>query len=361
VKPLKIVIFSFVAFFLLNMAVSYAQSTCIYFFYGDGCPHCAKASSYIETLEGKYNLEVHRMNIGEEIELINGLYSAYNVKSGDQGRVPILFISNDYILGDSSIISKLESKIKKCGESGCACPTTNTTVKEKISLPYILGLAAVDAVNPCELAVLVILMTSILTRFPKEKMKALKVGLVFSLAIFLMYMVFGLLIISGFKFLTGLTNINGSWFFKLLGGLAIVLGLLNVKDAVAYGKGAFIMEVPRKWRPRMKKIIEGTTSLKGAFIVGLIVSFFLTPCTAGPYFVAGCILSEVSVLTAFPYLFLYLCLFILPMIAITLIIYFGFATVQNISGWREKNIKILHWIAGVILVGLGIAMILGLI
>jgi cytochrome c biogenesis protein CcdA len=225
----------------------------------------------------------------------------------------------------------------------------------------LVGLAAVDAINPCELAVLVILMTAILTRFPREKKKALKSGLAFSLAIFMMYFIFGLLIISGFKFIAGFTQISQSWFYKFLGTIAMILGILNVKDAIRYGGGGFVMEVPMGWRPRMKQIIQGTTSVAGAFIVGLIVSFFLTPCTSGPYFVAGGILSNISLLSAIPYLLVYLILFILPMIAITLFVYFGFMAVENISEWREKNIKKLHWIAGLILLGLGIAMILGLI
>jgi len=101
--------------------------------------------------------------------------------------------------------------------------------------------------------------------------------------------------------------------------------------------------------------------VKGAFIVGLIVSFFLTPCTAGPYFVAGGVLSTISLFTAIPYLLLYMAAFISPMIMITLVVYFGFKKVEDISGWREKNIKRLHWIAGLLLLGLGLAMFLGLI
>ena len=49
------------------------------------------------------------------------------------------------------------------------------------------------------------------------------------------------------------------------------------------------------------------------------------------------------------------------MLAITLIVYFGFMAVEDIGGWREKNLKRLHWIAGLLLLGLGIAMLLGLI
>lgn len=370
-----LLISSFVGLLLPSFSNSVRAETdeiCIYFFYGVGCPHCDKAYRYIQTLEERYpTLEVRRMKISDEIQLVNDLYDSYNVPANEQGYVPILFIGEKYLLGDTPIIDNLESEIQDW-EGGCACPgdedndgeptdETGEPGETEVSLLKILGLAVVDAVNPCELAVLIILMTAILTRFPKERKKALKAGLAFSSAIFIMYFIFGFLIISGFKFITGFTQIKTSLFYQVLAGMAIFLGALNIKDAIWYGGGGFIMEVPRSWRPKMKEIIEGTTSTRGAFIVGIIISFFLTPCTAGPYFVSGGILSNIALVEAVPYLFAYMCVFIAPMIAITMTVYFGFMAVEDISGWREKNIKLLHWIAGLILLGLGIAMILGLI
>ena len=354
-------------FLLFNINAAYAQEkVCVYLFYGQGCPHCAKAISYIESIERKYpSLDFKQFNAAVESELLYKLYNKYNIpeKIGDipvWGSVPILFIGDKYLFGDVEIIDNIETYIQDCEKTSCECPNVENIEEGKaVSLYQLIGLAAVDAINPCELAVLVILMTAILTRFPKEKKKALKSGLAFSLAIFIMYFMFGLLIISGFKFIAGFTQISQSWFYKLLGLIAIILGILNIKDAIRYGSGGFVMEVPMSWRPRMKQIIQGTTSVGGAFIVGLIVSFFLTPCTSGPYFVAGGILSNISLLSAIPYLLVYMILFISPMIAITLFVYFGFMAVENISEWREKNIKKLHWIAGLILLGLGIAMILG--
>ena len=64
---------------------------------------------------------------------------------------------------------------------------------------------------------------------------------------------------------------------------------------------------------------------------------------------------------AFLPLLIYNLIFIMPMIAITLIIYVGLATVGHVSVWREKNIRLLHLVAGLILLGLGIAMLLGFI
>jgi len=49
------------------------------------------------------------------------------------------------------------------------------------------------------------------------------------------------------------------------------------------------------------------------------------------------------------------------MIGITLVIYFGLTTVDNVSGWKERNIKRLHLIEGLILTILGILMITGII
>ena len=148
---------------------------------------------------------------------------------------------------------------------------------------------------------------------------------------------------------------------QAFGVFAIIIGILNIKDYFKYGAGGFVMEVPRKWRPAMKHFLKNVTSIKGAFIVGIIVSLFLLPCTSGPYFVAGGLLAGVSWAKAIPWLAYYNLLFVAPMVAITIFIYGSFTAVEEVSGWRERNIRRLHLVAGIILVGLGIAMVAGLI
>ena len=230
-----------------------------------------------------------------------------------------------------------------------------------LGLPAILSLAAVDAVNPCALAVLVLVLVAILIQHPKEKRKVLYVGLSFTLAVFLLYFFYGLVIIQFFKSFTETVAGIKLWLYKGLGVVAIILGILNIKDFWRYGGGGFVMEVPRGWRPRMKKLISGVTSAKGAFVIGAFVSVFLLPCTIGPYIIAGGILSAMELLGTIPWLLVYNIVFILPMVAITLAVWKGFTTVGEASGWREKNIQRLHLIAGLILLALGIALLTGLI
>ncbi len=229
----------------------------------------------------------------------------------------------------------------------------------ELTVPYILTLAAADAVNPCALAVLTLVLVAILTKYPKERHKVLTVGLSFTLAVFILYYIYGLLIINLFKAAVEFMSSYSDWLYKGLGVVAMLLGALNIKDYWSYGAGGFVMEVPKKWRPSMKKLISGVSSARGAFAIGAFVSVFLLPCTVGPYIVAGGLLSTIEFLATMPWLFLYNVIFILPMIGITLAVYAGFTTVDRASGWREKNIRRLHLVAGAIMFLIGLALAVG--
>ena len=89
--------------------------------------------------------------------------------------------------------------------------------------------------------------------------------------------------------------------------------------------------------------------------------YYWTGCTIGPYIIASGELSELPFVYTIPWLLLYNIVFVLPMIAITLIIYFGLTTVEKVAGWKERNIRRLHLVEGLILTALGIAMFTGLI
>ena len=225
-----------------------------------------------------------------------------------------------------------------------------------LSFLTVLGLAAADAVNPCELAVLTLALVSILTRYPRDRKKVLQVGFSFTAAIFAVYLIYGLLLVNVFKGITQIASVK-IWIYSILGAFGIILGALNIKDYFAYGGGGFVTEVPRKWRPKMKNLIASITSPRGAFLIGIFVALFLTPCTMGPYFICCGILEPLKILQTIPWLLLYNFIFVLPMIVITLIVYSGFTTVDRVYGWREKNLRLLHLVAGVLLLFIGLALV----
>ncbi len=230
-----------------------------------------------------------------------------------------------------------------------------------VNFVEIISLAAVDAINPCALAVMAIVLITLLTQDPTKKRKVLLGGLAFTLAVFILYFLYGMIMIQFFSHVIPETGNFSNYVFKGFGIFAIILGILNLKDFFIYKPGGLGTEMPLKMRPRVKQLIKKITSPKGAFIIGLIITLFLLPCTIGPYIIASGKLSVLNFFKTIPWLLLYNIIFVLPMIVITLFIYFGLTTVDKVSGWKEKNIKYLHLIEGLILTTLGILMFTGLV
>jgi thiol-disulfide isomerase/thioredoxin len=339
------------------------EAVCLHFWYAPGCPHCRRVEKYVRGLgKNRYpSLEIRRHDAKEETDLYSGLLSEYEVPQSKCGRVPVVFVGGRYCVGEKECYESLVPAIDECLTDGCKCAEPTKKSALKVGFVGIASLAAVDAVNVCALAVLVILITAVLTRFPGNRKRMLRIAFSFMGGIFSAYFLVGICIVLGFKSLAGLGSLSTTWVYRCVGVIAILLGLFNLKDCFWYGGCGFKLEIPERWRPKMKKAIESTISPPGAYLVGLLVSTFLLPCALGPYFVASGLLSGLPVFYAVPWLFLYNVVFILPMMIITLAVYGGFAAISNIEEWRQKNIKKLHLVAGMILCAVGAAIVGGLI
>jgi cytochrome c biogenesis protein CcdA/glutaredoxin len=357
-----LMLFSFIPF---NLAEDTNNETTLHFFYGKGCPHCASGLKFLDSLESKYSslkIEKHETYFNQtERELFEEMTSAFGERI--EG-VPTTFVDNKIIVGFSdSIANSIEEEIKNCIEKGCENPIDKikdnetmkligdkTTAFEKLTIPAVVSAAIVDAINPCAFAVLIILVSTIL--ISSDRKKALLAGLAFSLSIFISYFLMGIGLYSAIQ-ASGLSH-N---FYLVVAILAIFIGIFNLKDYLWYGK-FFVMEVPKSWRPKMKSLIGGITSVPGAFAMGFVISLFLLPCTSGPYIVILGLLAKATTKSyALILLVFYNLIFILPMILITLAIFFGLTTTKKAERLRKKKLKILHLIAGIIILCLGIGML----
>jgi len=354
------------------LLVNAQDSTCVYFFHGNGCQHCAKVEPTINNLisTSNFQVEVYDFEIynnRSNMLLLNQLFDNYNVTEEDRG-IPAVFIGSNYLVGDKAILENLDSTITN--SIGVSCPRLDSCVVNvngtasstssidklgSLSLLTIIGAALVDSINPCAIAVLLILMGALLAS--GDKKRAVKAGFVFTLSIYIAYFLFGLGLFSAIQ-ISGLSY----WFYKIIGILAIIIGLANIKDYVWYSGGGFVMEIPRSWRPKLKEMLGKVTSPFGAFLMGFAVCLFELPCTGGPYIVIlGLLADKMTMWASIPLLLLYNLVFVLPLIIISLLIYFGFANVENATKWKDSNLKTLHLIAGVIMLILGILIAFGFI
>ena len=224
----------------------------------------------------------------------------------------------------------------------------------------IAALAAVNAINPCALAVLVVILLSIITNNPGRREQILLAGLAFSLSIFVFYLAYGIVLVSLLSTVREATFLQ-PLLTRGLGLVSIAIGILHVREYLSPGGAPVGTGIPAGWRPRLGEALNRITSPWGAFVIGGLVTLFLLPCNIGPYIIGCGILSVYGPLVALPYLLLYNLIFILPMLAITAVVYLGVARIGDVKGWREKNIGRFHLASGLIILAFGILLLSGLI
>ncbi len=347
----------------------------LHMFYGQGCPHCSKLRLFLEDMQSEYSsLVVHEHEVYHDQqgrELFGEMATNYGREISG---VPTVFIDDKVIVGFSNELGEnIETEINRCLTTDCGDPADKTSshnveeitgdssptpeekgVTKSLTIPIVVSAAAVDAINPCAFAVLIILMTAALSIANKKR--ALKFGLAFTVSIYISYFLIGLGLFSALQ-ATGISH----GFYIVVTVLAVIVGLLNVKDYFWYGKG-FLMEVPLSWRPTMKKLLRSATSPWGAFLVGFAVSLFELPCTGGPYIVIlGLLAKEVTRSTGILYLLLYNLVFVAPLIILSLIIYKGLSSTQALEKIRQEKIKVLHLIAGILMLAIAGVMILSIV
>jgi thiol:disulfide interchange protein len=232
-------------------------------------------------------------------------------------------------------------------------------MEEIINFGKITLLALVNSVNPCQIAMLSLVLITILSQNQEKKKKLLFAGLAFIASVYIGYLFYGIVLVQLFQTFTFLLK-QGSVYFKyLFAVIAMLVGGLQIKDFLFYKKGSFATEMPIWMQSKAKRIIEKVTSPAGAFVTGFIVTLFLGPCTMAPLLVATETLSSLGLIGALPWLLYFNIIAVLPLIAITFIVYLGTANIESITQWKEKNVRILHLIAGILLLSVGIAMLVG--
>ncbi|WP_181685176.1 glutaredoxin domain-containing protein [Halorhabdus salina] len=381
-------------------------SVTVVFFYLPGCPHCGNVEQFLEAQRDEYEFTVEKYNARDHPRRFAQYLQGYDVPREQWGPVPVVFVGDEYAIGEDRAIELLEQRFeaaqmtpetkattdvaRTARETPDEATTDETTTAESANdkpgthesptktvtgkstedpsmgtLLTLAGLALGDAVNPCALAVLVVLLTTILTRHPERPRTVIAAGLTFALTIAVAYGAMGALLVFGFKSAGAIDALQIAGIRQLFGVLAIGLGLFELKDGISHGAGGFTMEVPESWRPGMQRRLTeplwAHSTIVGAVLAGVGVSLFLLPCTAGPYVVAGGMLASLPWQQSLPLLGAYNLLFVAPMIAITLVVGSGYVAADAVGEWRQRHLETLHLVAGGLLVVLGGALAGGII
>ena len=331
----------------------YAHQANVSYFYGDGCPSCAK---------------VHASDVLEDVKNIEGVnIEQFEVYYNDENRQKLLYFSNGfgisqddlgipfaviecennsmYIMG-TSIIAELPEMVENCEsdenfESDSSPISPNS---DKIVLGSLIVAALVDSINPCAFGVLIFLMLSLLKMGSNKR--ALRAGLVYTFVVFVVYFLSGLGIFRVLQSFTSITHI----IYIVSGILVLSFGLWQFKD-IFLPKVGPSLQISPKFKPLIEKIISKGT-IPAMILLGIVVSLFELPCTGGIYLGILNLMSKNSTF-ALSYLLLYNMIFVLPLIILTFMIYKGMSP-GILQKWTSHERKWMKLGSGIIMVALGI-------
>lgn len=222
---------------------------------------------------------------------------------------------------------------------------------EDLTLALVLGAAVIDSINPCAIGVILFL-SSALLRVSSKKDLLLKLGAVYITTVYVVYILSGLgliwfqytLISKGFAEIVG----------YMIGSVVILLGLIELKDFFWYGKGISLEITPRH-KEKLTKMAESFSFLS-VIAIGGFVAMVELPCTGGPYLAITALLAKSFDKQAFIYLLIYNFIFVLPLLIILFMIYFGTSTLR-LKEWRIGKRKWMNLATGSLMVFLGVFLI----
>ena len=216
--------------------------------------------------------------------------------------------------------------------------------------PVVITTALIDSINPCAIGVLIILITTLLS-LSKNRGKMLAVGSIYIAAVFFTYLA------AGFGLLIFIQKMNLSQQLSwIVGFIVIVLGLIEIKDFWWYGKG-ISLQIPAKRAKQVMHYIKNVT-IPGSIFLGIFVAAVELPCTGGPYLAITTVLAKIGFSwQVFWLMVVYNLIFVLPLIVILGLVYFGLS-VKRVQEWKNEQKRWMRLAIGLVMIALGALLLL---
>ncbi len=226
----------------------------------------------------------------------------------------------------------------------------------ELSLPVLtVILAGVDSFNPCVFFILVFLLNMLL--YARSRKRMLLIGSVFIVFSAVLYFVFMVLMLQAVQ-LTVEAGITG----VVVGGIALVLGGINIKDFFFHKKGVSI-SIPESKKPNIYKRMRGLLKhnrisgvLLGTVVLAVLVNSYELVCslTMPTLFLSRVALAELPVFQTYMYLVMYNVIYVIPMIVIVLFFIFTLGK-RKMSQWQGR---LLQLFSGIMMASFGVLFVI---
>jgi len=325
------------------------------YFYEVGCQNCSRAEYDIKYVQSIYpQLLIDEFNVQDDTALAEWLGDLTGVPEDQRLLTPTVFVGDDHLVGADITAESLLSLVERYASAGSERAWADfrpeeaeQTIVERFKSFGALTVAfagLVDGLNPCAFATL-IFFVSYLTLSGHKGKKVLAVGAAFTLGVFLAYLAGGLGFYQVLDLLGDTLATLGRWVYGLTALLCAVLAVLSLLDALKARRGdmgAMSLNLPHALRMRINAVIRdgrsSRTFVLGAFFTGIVVSFLELACTGQVYLptIIFMVSRPEMQARAAAFLVLYNLLFILPLVVVFVLAFYGTGSKQ-LTSFLERH------------------------
>jgi cytochrome c biogenesis protein CcdA len=222
-----------------------------------------------------------------------------------------------------------------------------------ITLPLVLITGALDSLNPCAISLLLIYIALMFT-LGKTRKEIAVFGLFYILAVYVTYFLLGIGLLKLFIIFD-----TPNLIMKIGAGLAIVFGLLNIKEYFLPNIPPHI-KMPYSARQKANDIAY-KADIPAAIALGALIGITEFPCSGAVYLtIIAYLQAEQTFFQGTLYLAIYNLMFVSPLILI-----YSLATnrivVEKIINLQERLGRKMHLVLAALMIALGLAMFVWII
>ncbi len=338
-----------------------------------GCQECARTTYDLQLVKRQYPaLVVETFSIESNQPLNEWLSEQYDVPAEKRLSTPMIFVGENVLIGTEANADSLLAAVGKYATTGATRTWEEfDPAQGQIGLVErfksfgalaVLGAGLIDGLNPCAFATLVFFI-SYMAFTGRRGRDILFVGAAFALGVFLTYLFVGFGLLKAVQALPFFSTL-GRWVYLLTAVLCMILAILTFRDFLKARKGQageMTLKLPLSLRRLINRVIREGAHTRAfvlvALVTGFIVSLIELACTGQVYLPTIVFVLSVPELAskAFLYLLLYCLMFIVPLVVVFLVTYFG-TTSEQLSSLVSRHTATVKLLTGLLFVGLALWM-----
>jgi len=321
-----------------------------------GCDVCDRAERDLDWIEHQYpQLQVEHYDVREYAALNEYLCERVGLEERLRLVAPSFFVGDDYLIGADVRAQPLREVLAPYLETGAerfwegyeeGISEAERSIIERfrsLNVLAVVGAGLLDGVNPCAFATMIFLV-SYLTIRKRARHELLLTGIAFTVGVFLAYLGIGLGLFGLLDRWPALEAV-GRWIYLVTAALCLMLAWGSLSDYRKAKQGRLdemTLKLPDRLAKVNRRLIREGASARGFILsslaLGMAVSLIELACTGQVYlptivFVLGVPGLRTRATLA---LVLYNLMFVLPLVVVFLLVYWG-TTSQQLIAWMRRH------------------------